>query len=193
MAADAAGNDNKAVFVPVGGFLAFAPAGTEIPSKVEGAVSGLTLPPTFKRVGLIKVDGGFEWTGEASGDALEYWQEGYSEPSGLVDANLVVGLAQFDEIVRELIYGVAPDANGAIDVVLAGNSNKYVIWTDEVDKFRRIRRRIAPNTGVSAVKEDKSERGSVQAQSTTFKVDKAQEIGGAHYREWLIDPPTETP
>lgn len=188
MVADQAGNNVQAVFVPVGGFMAFAEFGTSIPSKEEIHAPELTLPEAFRKVGLLKVDGGFEWTAEQDGDNLEFWQEGYDSPSGIVNASVVVAMAQFDNIVRELVYGQAPDGNGVLDVELASNSNRYVLWTEEVDKWRRIRRRVAPNVGVGTNKEDKSERGAVNAQTTTFNVSRSAAIGNAHYREALILP-----
>ncbi len=193
MAVDQAGNNVQAVFVPVGGFMAFAPSGTTIPTKAEVHDRDLVLPAAFKKVGLIKVDGGFEWTGEQDGDNIEFWQEGYDIPSGLVNASVVVGMAQFDNIVRELVYGETPDANGVLDVELASNPHRYVLWTEEVDKWRRLRRRIAPNVGVGSNKEDKSERGSVNAQTTTFNVSRSDVIGGAHFREALIPAPADAP
>ncbi len=165
MAVDQAGNNVQAVFVPVGGFMAFAPSGTTIPTKAEVHDRDLVLPAAFKKVGLIKVDGGFEWTGEQDGD----------------------------NIVRELVYGETPDANGVLDVELASNPHRYVLWTEEVDKWRRLRRRIAPNVGVGSNKEDKSERGSVNAQTTTFNVSRSDVIGGAHFREALIPAPADAP
>lgn len=192
---DAQGNDLGAVFVPVTGFLGYAPSGTAVPSSLELSNPAFVLPVAVKKVGLIKQDGGFEWTGEPSGDAIEFWQDGYKLPSGLVEATLAVTLAQTDPIVRELIWGKAPDANGVIDVELASNINTYFLVTEEVAKNGVIRRRVSPNCTVQTVKEDKSERGTVQGYAVTFNTQRSAAIGNAHFREAIIladaEPPEE--
>ena len=109
MTADSLGNDIAAVGVPVTGFLAWAPAATAIPTPVLGAALELELDPAFKKCGLIKTDGGFDWTSEASGDALDFWQDGYTLPSGLVDVSLAVTFAQTDENMHALLYDVTLD------------------------------------------------------------------------------------
>lgn len=188
MAADAAGNDLSSVFVPVTGSLGFGPLGTAVPTPAVLGAAEYTLPLGVKKVGLIKQDGGFEWTGEPSGDAIEFWQDGYKLPSGLVDATLVVSLAQTDPIVRELIWGKSPDQYGVIDVELASNLNQYWLYTEEVAKNLVIRRRIAPNCTIQSVKEDKSERGTVQGYTVTFATSRSSEIGNAHFREAVVHP-----
>lgn len=186
--ADAAGNDLSKVFVPVTGAMGFGPADTAVPTpEVLGAAS-YTLPTGVRKVGLVKQDGGFDWTGEPSGDPIEFWQDGYELPSGLVSATLVVGLAQTDPIVRELVWGKAPDANGVIDVELGSNTNTYWLYTEEVAKNLVIRRRVAPNCTVRTVKEDKSERGTVQGYTVTFHTGRSSLINNAHFREAVIAP-----
>lgn len=187
MVADAAGNDLTKVFVPVTGFLGYGPQGTEVPTPIALAAPDYTLPATVRKVGLIKQDGGFEWTGEPSGEALEFWQDGYTLPSGQVEATLQVSLAQTDPIVRELIWGKAPDQYGVIDVDLGGNANVYFLVTEEVAKNGVIRRRIAPSCTVQTVKEDKSERGTVQGYAVTFRTGRDAGIN-AHFREAVIFP-----
>src|SRR3954471_21138244 len=105
MPADAAGNNVAAAFVPVTGFFGYAPSGTAFPTASGGAAVPLTLDPAFKKAGLLTEDGGFDWDLEADGDALTFWQDGYSIPSGLAKATLVVKLAQYDETIRSLIWG----------------------------------------------------------------------------------------
>lgn len=187
MTVDAAGNDLSKVFVPVTGFLGFGPQGTTVPTPSELAAANYTLPIAVKKVGLLKQDGGFDWTGEPSGDALEFWQDGYKLPSGQVNATLAVTLAQTDPIVRELVWGKTPDQHGVIDVDLGGNTNVYFLVTEEVAKNGIIRRRIAPSCTVQTVKEDKSERGTVQGYAVTFSTNRDSGIG-AHFREAVIHP-----
>lgn len=188
MAADTEGNDVGLVGIPVTGFLAWAVFGTAIPTKEAGAALDLTLAPAFTKVGLIKQDGGFDWTGEASGEAIEFWQEGYSVPTGLANVTIAATLAEHKAKNQELLYGELPDQYGAADIEEASNDRRVVLFSHEVFKSGWIRRRAMPNTAVQAVKLDKSERGSVQGQATTFKVDRSSLIGNRHYRQWIIPP-----
>ena len=188
MAADTEGNDVGLVGIPVTGFLAWAPFSTVIPTKEEGASLSLVLDPAFAKVGLIKQDGGFDWTGEASGEAIEFWQEGYSVPTGLANVSIATTLAEHKAKNQELLYGELPDQYGAADIEEASNDRRIVLFSHEVFKSGWIRRRAMPNVGVQTVKLDKSERGSVQGQATTFKVDRSPLISNRHYRQWIIPP-----
>ena len=193
MAADTAGNDIGLVGIPVTGFLAWAPISTVIPTSIAGAELDLTLDPAFTKVGLLKQDGGFDWTGEANGDAIEFWQEGYSVPTGLANVSLAATLAEHSAKNQELLYGEAPDANGSSDVEEASNDVPVVLFSHEVFKSGWIRRRAMPNVGIQTVKLDKSERGAVQGLATTFKVNRSAAIGNKHYRQWIIPPAPVTP
>ena len=187
--ADAKGNDITTVFVPISGAVAYAPAGTAIPTPVEGKALNYVLPVAFKKVGLLATDGGPEWTTEPDGDAIPFWQEGYSLPSGLAKCELKVKVAQYDEIVRRLVTGKTPDANGYITVDAGGSGEVWVIYTEEVSKSGRIRRRIAPNATVLSIKQDKSERGTPNGYEVTLKIDRHASVGGEHFGEWLITTP----
>ena len=184
--ADAKGNDITTVFVPITGAVAYAAAGTAIPTPVEGKALDYALPVAFKKVGLLATDGGPEWTTEPDGDAIEFWQEGYSLPSGLAKCELKIKVAQYDEIVRALVTGKTADANGYLTVDAGGSPTQYVIFTEEVAKNGRIRRRIAPNAKVLSIKQDKNERGAVNGFEITFKIDRHADVGGDHFGEWLI-------
>lgn len=193
MAADAAGNDVTAVGLPVTGNLGIAPFGTVIPTPVAGAAPEYTLDPAFKVPGLLTEDGGPEWTQEADGDPIEFWQEGYSIPSGLANVELVVKLAETSEIVREIINGKTADANGYLTVDGGGTATKYVLFTEEIFKNGVIRRRVAPNAGIGSVKEDKSTRGEVLGYEVTFKIDRHASVENNHYGEWLVPVPPPLP
>ncbi|XSS46001.1 hypothetical protein ACQBAU_16320 [Propionibacteriaceae bacterium Y2011] len=172
MAADAEGNDLGAVALPLTGHVGIAPSGTTVPTSSEGANPALTIPG-LRKLGLLTTDGGPDWTTEPSGDPIEFWQDGYSIPSGLANATLAVVLAQTDPLSRELTSGKVPDANGMIDVDAGGHTNRYFLWTEEVFKNGATRRRAAPNAGVQTVKVQKSERGTVNGIEITFKVDRS--------------------
>ncbi|KRE72584.1 phage tail tube protein [Arthrobacter sp. Soil762] len=190
MAADSLGNDVTAVGVPVTGHIGIAPFGTAIPTPVAGASRSLALAVTYKLPGLLTEDGGFEWSMEADGDPIEFWQEGFSLPSGLANVELKVKFAQTDEIVRSIIRGKTADVNGYITIDGGGTSAKYVIFTEEIFKNGMIRRRVAANATVASVAEDKSERGNVLGYEVTFKIDRSPGLENNHIGEWLI--PAET-
>ena len=188
MTADSKGNDVSAVGIPITGRMGVAPIGTSTPTPVLGAAPNLVLDPEFKIPGLLTEDGGFEWTMEADGDPVTFWQEGYTLPSGLANVLLVCKYAQTDEIVRGIIRGKTPDANGYITIDGGGTDKKYVIFTEEIFKNLTIRRRVAANAGIQSVKEDKSERGSVLGYEVTYKIDRSDELNNEHIGEWLIPP-----
>lgn len=187
MAADTLGNDVTAVGVPVTGFLGYAPAGTALPTAVEGADATFALPEAFKKVGLLTEDGGFEWTLEPDGDPITFWQEGYSIPSGLANAECVAKLAQYDEIVRAIAWGKTADANGYITIDAGGHATEYVLFSEEIFKNGVIRRRVAEVT-VTGAAVDKNERGSVNGTELTFSAKRSASLNNEHIGEWLIQP-----
>lgn len=182
--------DRTKVFIPVTGSIGFAPAGTAVPASSALAARDYALPAAVRKLGLVKKEGGPEWKGEPSGDAIDFWQEGEDMPSGEVEAELTFTLAQTDPTVREFTSGKAPDANGVIDVDLASNSNKYWMYVEEIAKNLTIRRRVAPNCSVKSVTEEKSERGTPLGYTVTLKVSRSALIGMTHYREAVIEPET---
>lgn len=186
MPADSLGNDVSAVGVPVTGHMGVAPFGTAIPSATEGASDAYVLPAAFKLPGLLTEDGGFEWSLEADGDPITFWQEGYSIPSGLAKVTLTVKYAQTDETVREIIRGKTADANGYITIDGGGTDKRYVLFTEEIFKSGLIRRRVAANVGIESVSEDKSERGSVLGYQVVYNIARSPELGNDHIGEWLI-------
>ncbi|WP_022886360.1 hypothetical protein [Glaciibacter superstes] len=191
MTADSFGNDVTAVGLPVTGFLGFAPSGTTFPTAIEGGAADFVLPVAFKKAGLLTEDGGFEWTLEPDGDPIVFWQEGYSIPSGLANADLVANLAQYDAIVRELAWGKTADVNGYITIDAGGHSVEFVVFSEEIFKNGVIRRRIAEVT-VTAAKVDKSERGSVNGTELTFHAKRSASLNNEHIGEWLV-PAEVTP
>jgi hypothetical protein len=184
---DTFGNDIAAVGIPVTGFLGFAPAGTLKPAPAAGGAFDFVLPAAYKKAGLLTEDGGFEWTLEADGDPITFWQDGYSIPSGLANAELVAKLAQYDDIVRELAYGKTPDENGYITIDAGGHALEYVAFTEEIFKNGVIRRRVA-EVGVKGAKVDKSERGNVNGTEITFGAKRSSDLNNEHIGEWLVRP-----
>ncbi|MGX1932043.1 phage tail tube protein [Microbacterium resistens] len=184
--ADAAGNDITLVGVPVTGFVALAPFGTVFPTPVEGADPALVLAAAFKKLGLLKTDGGPGWTYEKTGDALEFWQDGYSIPSGLSNVQVAATAAEQNPWVREIKSGKTPDANGYITFDGGGHATQYVLFSEEIFKNGMIRRRVAPNTQVDTVAEDRNTRGEVLGDAITFKVNRSPLVNNDHFGEWVL-------
>lgn len=184
MAADSYGNDVTLVGVPVTGFVAAAPAATARLSATAGAVKPLTLNAAYKKVGLIAEDGGPEWELKPDGDALVFWQDGYSIPTGLATATVTITAAETNAWVRELISGKTPDANGYIVIDAGGNATRYLGFIEEVFKNSKIRRREFLFT-VGEAKESKSKRGEVTGYELTLNIAYDTTLGG-HIAEWVV-------
>jgi hypothetical protein len=187
MTADAAGNDIGAVGIPISGNIGVAPVVADnILTSLEGAEEVLALPVGFRKLGLMKTDGGFNWTTEASGDRIEFFQSGYSIPSGLATATLEVGLAQHDPIVREVTWGKVPDANGYITIDAGGHATRYVVFTEEIFQNGWIERRqgVAVVTGATL---DRSTRGEVRGTNLVFTFERSPYFDNAHFGQWMVD------
>lgn len=183
---DSQGNDIAAVAVPVTGFVALAPFGTALPTPVEGADPDFILPAAFKKLGLLKTDGGPGWTWEQTGDPIEFWQDGYSIPSGLANVQLAATAAEMNDWVRQIKSGKVPDANGFITFDGGGHATQYVAYTEEIFKNGMIRRRVSANAQVASVVEDRNTRGEVLGDAFTFKVGRSPLLANEHFGEWVL-------
>ena len=188
MAADSQGNDIGAVGIPITGFLAFAPEGTGVPSSADGGDDAFVLPGTFKKAGLLKTDGGPQFTWGATGDALEFWQIGYSLKSGDADVTFQATFAQTDDFIRQIVYGKVPDVNGMILVDGGGHDIVKTFWSEEIFKNGAVRRRSGDKCTVQTVVEDRSTRGEVLGYAVTFKVDRSSSLSNNHFAEWVLPP-----
>lgn len=190
MAVDSAGNDIAAVGVPVSGKIAFAPFNTALLTPAQGNQGDITaLMGAFTPIGLLKTDGGPQYAWAASGDPIEFWQEGYSIPSGLSDVTLAITAAELLRAkVREIISGMTPDANNMVVIDGGGHATRWVVYTEEIFKNGAVRRRMAPSVQLQSTAEDKSTRGDVTGNALTFKINRDLTIGG-HFREWIILAP----
>ena len=187
MAADAQGNDILAVGVPVSGSIGFAPYGTAIPTAAAGAADDLVLDPAFVKIGLLKTDGGPQFAWAADGDPIEFWQDGYSIPSGLADVTLAITAAEtLADQVREIVAGIAPDVNGYLEVDGGGHATRWVVFSEEIFKNGAIRRRVAPNVTLRSSTEDRSERGAVNGNALVFEINRHDAVGGKHFGEWVL-------
>lgn len=187
MAADAHGNDIQAVGIPLTGFLAYAPEGTPVPTPSGGVAEDLALDQAFKKIGLIKQDGGFEWTEEPEGEPITFWQDGYSIPTGMAKVRLKFTAAEQSPITRALRTGKTPDANGYLTVDGGGNATRYVWFSEEIFKNGAIRRRVAYGRVLTA-KLQKSERGVVQGIEFEIEISVHEYFDMEHYGEWVINP-----
>ncbi len=187
MTADAAGNDVGAVGIPITGNIGVAPVVVgNVLTSAAGAEPVLELPAAYRKLGLIKPDGGFNWTLEPSGDRIEFFQSGYSIPSGLATATLEVGLAQTDAVVREVSYGKVPDANGYITIDAGGHLTQYLVFTEEIFQNGWIERRLGVASVISAVV-DRSTRGEVRGTNITFGFERSAYFANEHFGQWLFD------
>lgn len=190
MAADAAGNDILNVFIPVTGFLAFAPYGTALPSTADMAAYGYTPPVAWKRAGLITVDGGFGWSDERA-DSIEFFQDSYQVSAGNGTATLAVKLAETSGNVRQLLRNATADLYGGMDIDVDADI-RWALYTEEVDKNGTIRRRVAGNGWLSTAATNRSTRGEVNATEATFTIKRDPNMGSKHYREVIV-PVDSTP
>ena len=186
--ADELGNDVELVAIPVSGAIALAPYGTEGPTREEGADPEYTLPAAFKRVGLVTQDGGPEFTEERDGDPIQFWQDGYSIPTGLANCTITFTAAETNPFVQELHAGVAPDEFGYVEVNAGGHSNRYVLWLEEIFRNGMIRRRIAYLATVDSFTAVKSERGTVMGYTIVLRIGVHSKLNNNHYGQWVLNP-----
>ena len=185
MAADAAGNDISNVFIPITGFLAFAPYGTAYPTHTDLGTYGYTPPAAWKRAGLITVDGGFGWS-ENRSTPIQFFQDAYQASPGNGTAELAVKLAETSASVRELLRNLTADANGVINVDVDADV-RWALYTEEVDKAGRIRRRVGGNSWLTTNAADRSARGEVAANEATFAVKRDPNNNNKHFREAIVE------
>lgn len=189
MAADADGNDVLAVGVPLAGFIGIGPFGTTLPAADEGNTDPLdpVLNAAIVKIGLLKTDGGPQFAWAADGDPIEFWQVGYSIPSGLAKVTLTVSAAEsLSAVVRKIVSGATPDANSYTEIDGGGNALKFVAFTEEIFKSGAIRRRAAANVSLQSTTEDKSTRGDVLGQALVFSIDRSPVFNNKHFGEWVI-------
>lgn len=182
MAADTQGNDLDAVGVPITGLAAFAPLDAEnVIEKTALGASPLVLPAAYKRLGLYKQDGGAAESRE-SGDAIEFFQKGYSL-AGDGTRTVQIGLAEQNLVVQSLIEGTEPDANGVIEVSSSLPDNRFILLV--VTKYRNgTEKRRVGVAAITAVEPDQQERGSVEGTNVTFTWQEDELFNGAPFWQW---------
>jgi hypothetical protein len=184
--ADSAGNDITQVGVAVTGAIAVAPFGTTLPTALELMDPEYTLAVAFEKIGLVKNGAGPQLAWGPTGDAIEFWQDGYEVPSGEADATLTVTAAEaLSPIVRKIIAGTAVVA-GITDVDAGGHATQYVVYTEEIFKNGAIRRRVNANANLRSTTEDQNNRGEVVGQQLVFGYKISALHGSKHFREAVI-------
>ena len=173
MAADGQGNDLAQVGVPIGGLIAFAPYDTVggVLSDADLGATPVTLPSGYEMLGLVKQDGAPQHAREA-GDAIEFWQKGYTMP-GDGTRTLQVSLAESNDAVLKLVEGKEPNSAGVIYVDSGLPAARILVFL--ATKFKGGREeRYNGVAQVTAVEVDQDERGAVRGRSVTLT--------------WQVDP-----
>lgn len=190
MTADTQGNDLDAVGVPTGGLVAFAPLA--VGNVIEKAALGaqpLVFPAAFQKLGLVKQDGAPAETRE-SGDAIEFWQKGYSMP-GEGTRSVKVTAAEDNPAVTQLTEGKTPDANGVIEVSSALPGNRFILF--EAIRYRngKERRRVGV-ASLTGVEPGQQTRGETPGQALTFTWSEDPLFNGAPFWQWGPAKPGST-
>ncbi|MGN7861455.1 hypothetical protein ACTJI8_12815 [Microbacterium sp. 22303] len=190
MTADAQGNDLSAVPVPVTGLAAIAPVdAANVLTKAELAARPIVMPGAFSKLGLIKVDGGFE-AARDSGDAILFFQKGY-QLSGEGTRTVKIGLAENNPTVLKLIEGAEPDVNGVIEVSSSLPNNQWILFTSTKYRNKTEERQIGV-AYVSAVEPDKAERGSVKGAVVTLTYVEHELFNEAPFWQVVLPAPGAT-
>lgn len=191
MAADEMGNDVGAVFIPLTGHVGVAmitdpkkpPA---LPDIEAVGKYDFKLGAEFTKLGLLKKDGGPELAMEADGDPLEFWQDGYSIPTGLSKVTLKITLAQTDPTTQEFVRGAKYDQNHHMIVDAGGNTTPFYLYVEEIARNKMIRRRLCESAMVQGVAEAKSERGEIVGYEVTIKLNSGGRHAPGQFHEYLI-------
>lgn len=164
---DSQGNDPTSVGVPIGGFIAFAPyAADNVIADADLGKNPLSLPAGYQKLGLVKTDGAPQ-KGIEAGDAIEFWQEGYSLP-GEGKRSIQANLAENNDAVMKLTEGKEPDENGIIYVDSGLPAAKVVLLA--VTRFRNgDEERLNGVAQVTAVEMDQETRGEMRGKSVTLE------------------------
>lgn len=182
MTADTQGNDLSQVPIPVGGLVAFAPYGTEnvIPDGDMGNTP-LALPTGYRLLGLVKQDGAPQHQREA-GDAIEFWQPGYTL-AGEGSRGVQVNLAENNDAVLQLVEGKTPNGDGVIYVdsslpdarVLLFMATKFKDGSE--DRYNGVAQ-------VTSIEVDQDTRGEVRGRSVTLTWQEDELFDGAPFKLW---------
>ena len=173
MAKDKQGNDLANVGVPVTGAICIVPyaEGNVITRTRIGKTNATPkLPEVYARGtacrGLITSDGAPQDSTE-SGDAIEFWQQGYML-NGETTISTAFTIAEDTDLAREFCFGEKPDAAGVIAVATFTPDTKWMAYEEITYKNGNADRR-AGVIQVTANEPGQAERGSVFGRAVTVK------------------------
>lgn len=173
MAKDKQGNDLGNVGVPVTGAICIVPYSEDnvITRTMIGKKNATPkLPEVYARgtacLGLITSDGAPQDSTE-SGDAIEFWQQGYTL-NGETTISTAFTIAEDTDLAREFCFGEKPDADGVIAVDTFTPDTKWMAYEEITYKNGNVDRR-AGVIQVTANEPGQAERGSVFGRAVTVK------------------------
>ena len=191
MAKDEYGNDLSAVLVPVTGQIGYCRLKDfTLPDIAEvGKAEFKFAKGKMKPLGLLTDDGGPEWEEKQDGDPIQFWQDGYSLPTGKADVTCKITLAESNAESQEFIRGRAYDTNHHMLVNAGSFGEPFAFYTEEIAANGTIRRRLGERASVTEMKPVKSERGKVQGYEVTITLGA---VNGGNFHEWLIPKEDQT-
>lgn len=173
MAKDKQGNDLANVGVPVTGAICIVPYSEKnvITRTMIGKKNAdPKLPEVYARgtscLGLLTNDGAPQDSIE-SGDAIEFWQQGYTL-NGETTISTAFTIAEDTDLAREFCFGEKPDADGVIAVDTFTPDTKWMAYEEITYKNGNVDRR-AGVIQVTANEPGQAERGSVLGRAVTVK------------------------
>lgn len=173
MAKDKQGNDLANVGVPVTGAICIVPYAEDnvITRTMIGKKNATPkLPEVYARgtscLGLLTSDGAPQDSTE-SGDAIEFWQQGYTL-NGETTISTAFTIAEDTDLAREFCFGEKPDADGVIAVDTFTPDTKWMAYEEITYKNGNVDRR-AGVIQVTANEPGQAERGSVLGRAVTVK------------------------
>lgn len=191
---DTSGQNINNVPVPITGYTAWAPKGTALPSTANMASATYTLPTTYVRLGARTSDGAPDWS-ENTASMIELYESGLKVNPGTGIVQVTQKFAQYDDVLRTAIRGVAP-SSGVLDVDIDA-SVEGVLFTEDTylmpDGTFKLLRRCAP-AKITSVKPDKNQRGQLGGVTVTWDVDRSTALANKHFREaWVVADSTPDP
>lgn len=173
MAKDKQGNDLANVGVPVTGAICIVPYSEDnviTRTMISKKKAAPELPEVYARgtacLGLISSDGAPQDSTE-SGDAIEFWQQGYTL-NGETTISTAFTIAEDTDLAREFCFGEKPDADGVIAVDTFTPDTKWMAYEEITYKNGNVDRR-AGVIQVTANEPGQAERGSVFGRAVTVK------------------------
>lgn len=185
MAADSAGNDLSAVKVPTTGFAAIGAIGGALMEQTALEAANLSLPTGYEYLGLFTQDGGPTEEVEA-GDQIEFFQQGYSLPSGADEITETLVLAEDNAAVRRLVYGSAGTGNTHIKTGAVPTGSFPYLRVTRYKNGTELRRNGMVH--ITAIEPEQETRGEVRSVSITFAFEWQDGIGteGGWYQDAII-------